>query len=235
MTRALLRTVELDLEDLARHLLVNPNYAGDDEVLLEVYRWICSTANESGPRWRSRDRWAWHRYPGLTKQLGLDTWCPSTTFAVGASWRDAVVPVIVKAILGRGGPERWRKDHGSMRRATIPALIHKAKDRRRFVGLDRLRVRDDRLLVPQFNQCHVGARCPFGFFIIPQESGWCFGIRYGYPSIASRGSSWLAWQPGAVDDDDPEQAMPVQGDREPLGLFVDRCAEYINTILEPAR
>jgi len=240
MTVQVLRSIEVDVDVLARGLLMDSHYTGDDEVVLEVYRWIVNTASESGRRWRTRDRWAWNRYPNLLKQFGVDTYRDAPiAFALGdRRWREPVAHAITRAALGAGETvERWRRDRGNLRRAEIPALIHRARDKRRFTGLDRLlEVPDAKRLVPQFNSVHAGARCPFKFLLIPREDGWVFGLRYGFPELGrtiAPTSSWVAWQPGAMDDEDPEHGMPVQGEREPLGAFIERCADYKNSILEP--
>lgn len=239
-----LRSITVDLDELARDVLVSPRQWARTEVLLEVYRHIVTTGMESGARWRKNDSWHWSRYPKFSELVGraINGAYEDLYFALDDSQTadDHIARVITRAVLGRDRTlARWRRDQGSIARATLDVRVRRAVGERwcdlRAVLTDPV----GRHIVPQFNSMHSEARILRRALLIPKIEGWTLGIEYGCtddprPVARNHGaaSSWVAQQSRAIDSSDPQRLVPVQRDREPTSMFVRRCADYINSITE---
>jgi len=234
-----IRSITLDVDQLARSLLVREDVM-NSETTLEVYRHIVVTGEERDSRWQKRDPVGHMRYPFFDELVGA-TYRKCTSFSV-TDHRDMgshVPRVIARAVLGNDPTlARWRRDQGSLRSMNLDVRLRRAKGKR-FVFLESLLHRPiGRTMSVQFNRCHDDARVILRVLLIPQADGWSLGIEYGCPDDAkayNKGraySSWVAWQPSALSADDPEHKLPTQRDNEPTSLFVRRCVEYIESITE---
>ncbi len=240
----LIRSMTLNLDELARDVLVSSHQHGRAEVVMEVYRHIVVTGMERGTRWRKNDPWSHARYPNFSNIVGRTTngAYEDLYFALDDSLTsdEHIARVISRAVLGSSRTlARWRRDQGSMTRATIPVRVRRAAGERWCHLRALLTDPVGRRIKPQFNSMHSEARILRRALLIPSSDGWALGIEYGCtddprPSARHHGaaSSWVAQQSRAHEAADPQHQIPVQRDKEPTSLFVHRCADYINSITE---
>lgn len=242
----LLRHLEIDLDRLARELLVSPRWSFADEVVLEVYRWLVVTGSESGRRWRARDRWEHKRFPGFADVIAPDRdrseRDQDLSLADPYRWHEQAATAIARAVLGRHKSlELWRAAQGSMRRQVLDVRVRRSKIKR-SVHLDAvLKFPRGRRLTVQFNKFHADAVLIHRVLLIPGADGWALGIAYGctedrVPAGAGRpasaASEWLAaaWKAAPGNAADPYLALPHQHDDEPTSAFIERCGEYLRSI-----
>ena len=238
-----IREIAVDMEDLARDILVCPHQWVRAELVMEVYRHIVTTGTERGTRWRKNDPWSHARYPNFSRIVGraVDGAYEDLYFALDDSMTAEanVARVIARAVLGKHPTlARWRRDQGSMSHARIPVRLRRAQSER-WVDLRALLSEPvGRRLTVQYNSVHDLARIVHRVLLIPQPEGWTLGVEYGC-SDDPRGmqrhratSSWVAQQSRAHGDD-PQRLVPVQRDKEPTSLFVRRCADYVSSITVP--
>ena len=113
----LLRSFTVDLDKLARSLLVREDFM-TSEVTLEVYRHIVVTGEERDRRWRKRDPWAHERYPNFHRLVGATyrDHIAYTRFALTdhLDMGTHVPRIIARAVLGNDPTlARWRRDQGN--------------------------------------------------------------------------------------------------------------------------
>lgn len=243
----LLRSMTINLDELARDVLVCSRQHGRAEVVMEVYRHVVVTGMERGTRWRKNNPWSHARYPNFSTLVGrtVNGAYEDLYFALDDSLTsdDHIARVVARAVLGRDRTlARWRRDQGSMTHATLDVRVRRASGERwcdlRAVLTDPV----GRRIKPQFNSMHSEARILRRALLIPNAEGWSLGLEYGCtddprPSGRHHGatSSWVAQQSRAHEASDPQHQIPVQRDKEPTSLFVRRCADYINSITEVHR
>ncbi len=248
---ALLRTKKVDLVKLAKALLV---YAGSwsDETVLEVYRWIIATGTETGEQWRRRDPLSHARFPNFGNTVGHAQKYPPPGLGhalFGSGWRDEAARVISRAVLGSSQVlENWRREMarevGRLQAATLPVLMCRG-DRGHFISRsmwEALTRRPVALLNTRFNAVHENARQLRGVALVPGRDGWALALRYGcvedrqpHQPARSEGSEWTAMAEMTLDlrdPGDPYKKIPVQRRSEPTAVFVERCSDYINSIIE---
>ena len=236
----LLRSLTVDLDKLARSLLVREDFM-TSEVTLEVYRHIVVTGEERDRRWRKRDPWAHERYPNFHRIVGATyrDHIADTRFALTdhLDMGTHVPRVIARAVLGNDPTlARWRRDQGNLCALTLDVRLRRARDERHVLLESLLHRPRGKTMTVQFNRCHESARVIFRVLLIPGADGWALGLEYGCPDDAkdmrsgAAYSSWLAWKEGALDDADPEYGIPAQRDNEPTSLFVRRCVDYLASI-----
>lgn len=241
----LLRSITIDLDKLARSLLVCEDFM-TSETTLEVYRHIVVTGEELGRQWRKRDPWAHERYPNFHRLVGATyrEHLADTRFALTdhLDLGTHVPRIIARAVLGNDPTlARWRRDQGNLRALTLDVRLRRARDERHVLLESLLHRPRGKTMTVQFNRCHASARVIFRVLLIPEPAGWALGIEYGCPDDArdlrhgTAYSSWVARKEGALDADDPEHGVPAQRDNEPTSLFVHRCVDYIESITTKGR
>lgn len=247
--RQLARELTIDLEQLGRDLLMD-RYLPNEE-LLEVYRWIAVTADESGPRWRTRDSWAHRRYPGIRDEFALRQWSTYPTNEDGfdlcfqrssREFAPKIRETVIRAAFGdRPQLLRWRKDHG--RAVSIPCRVLRRKDGRLFDPLREVYSAHPSRFVPQvigtprlsvsLNSIHKKCKTLHAFVLMPEAEGWRFAVSFGSSPSRRYGGACSEWRVFAgkwmqADHSD----IPVQQSNESANEFFERCCTYARSILD---
>lgn len=237
----MIREMAVNLDELARDLLVSPHQWSRTEVVMEVYRQIVVTGTECGARWRKSDPWRHMRYPKFPDAVGRPVPGPYEDLAFAldnsSTAEEHMSRIVARAVLGRHPVlARWRRDQGRLTCVRLPCRVRRARAER---WVDLRALLDEpvgRSLTVQFNSVHELARIVHRVFLVPGQDGWSLGVEYGCsddprPMRGRRAvSSWVALRGMACGADDPQSAVPTQREREPTSMFVRRCADYVNSV-----
>ena len=141
--RQVVRELRVDLDAVARAVLMEQHWP--EEELLEVYRYIATTASQSGRRWASRDAARWNRFRGLDRELGRHGWRPSDFpkeggFGLGFTfssrdYADKLRDVIMRIAWG-STPQasRWRRIFKS-RALVVPCKVCRRVAGRQYAAI----------------------------------------------------------------------------------------------------
>lgn len=245
--RQLTRELTVNLERLAGALLVDR--VVPHEEVMEVYRWIAVTMDESGVRWRELDPWSHRRYKAIREALGLRQWSTYPTNEDGfglcflrssTEYQRKVRDTIIRAAFG-DAPDlvSWRHDQ-RFPMCTVSCRVLKRADGRRHDPLERVYatrpgigltyVKGAPRLNLSFNSIHKRCQTLFAFVLVPEMSGWHLAVSFGGGTARKPNGAWTIrareWQSESATAD-----IPVQLVTESANEFFARSCVYIRSIL----